>query len=134
MTDTTDTSPPLSPLDLATEATLRAIDAPERYPSNASFIAATLPSFDAHFHRLISEGRPIVVVLPDGEEVLLKPRPGLQRLLRQASQALNKLLPFARPGDAGPLVSDGAAGEPFDIALPRLSVAGYEVHLHGLRR
>ncbi len=102
MSDTHDTSPPLSPLDRATEATLRAIDAPERYPPNASFIAADLPSFDAHFHRLTSEGRPVVVVLPDGEELLLKPRPGLQSLISRSSRALKRLLPFARPGDAGP--------------------------------
>jgi hypothetical protein len=134
LTNRLDSSQASSPLDRATESVLRAIDAPERYPSGASFIAADLPSFDSHFRRATGEGRPVVVVLPDGEELLLRPRPGLHSLIRRGWRALGRRLPFARSLDAGPLVDDGVPGEPFEIALPRLSVAGYEAHLLGLRR
>ena len=129
-----DDTSPASPLDRATESALRAIDAPDRYPSGTSFIAADLPSFDAHFRRVTAEGRPVVVVLPDGEELLLQPRTGLRRLVGRARQALAGILPAGRPSDAGPLVRNGAPGEPFDVSLMRLSVAGYDTHLHGLRR
>ena len=78
MNQPTDT-PASSPLDRATESALRAIDAPDRYPSGTSFIAADLQSFDAHFRRVTAEGRPVVVVLPDGEELLLAPRQGVSR-------------------------------------------------------
>lgn len=129
-----DSSPASSPLDRATESALRAIDAPDRFPSGTSFIAADLPSFDAHFRRVTAEGRPVVVVLPDGEELLLQPRPGLRRLAGRARQALLRISRATRSSDAGPLVHSGAPGEPFDVSLMRLSVTGYEAHLHGLRR
>jgi hypothetical protein len=130
-----DSSAASSPVDRAIESALEAVDASDRYPSGTSFIAADLPSFDSHFRRVISEGRPIVVVLPDGDELLLKPRQErFPRTLMRAWRAFTAILSMNRPSDAGPLIGDGAPGEPFDVALMRLSVAGYEAHLHGLRR
>jgi hypothetical protein len=128
------------PLDRTIQSVLGAVAAPDRYPSGASFIAADLPSFHSHFRRAISEGRPVVVVLPDGDELLIEPRSdGLSRILRRARRmlartALARLAPTSRPRDIGPLIRSGARGEPFDVPLVRLLVAGYETHLHGLRR
>ena len=124
-----------SPVDRAIDSALDAIDARDRYPSGTSFFAADLPSFDAHFRRVTAEGRSVVVVLPDGDELLLQPRQGgLPRILRRAWRPLARILSATRPSDAGPLIRNGAPGEPFDVPLVRLSVAGYEAHLHGLRR
>jgi hypothetical protein len=124
-----------SPVDRAVHSALASVDMPDRYPSGTSFIAADLPSFDAHFRRVTSERRPIVVVLPDGEEVLLQPRHGgLARVVGRTFHALARRLSTHRSRDGGPLVQNGAPGEPFDIPLMRLSVAGYETHLYGLRR
>lgn len=133
MNDNRSTAP--SPVDRAVESALASIDAPDRYPSGTSFIAADLPSFDAHFRRVTNEGRPVVVVLPDGDEVLLQPRRGsVPHIVRRTFRALARMLSVSRPGDSGPLVGNGAPGEPFDVPLMRLSVTGYETHLHGLRR
>lgn len=130
-----DSSPAPSPVDRAIESALDAIDTPDRYPLGTSFIAADLPSFDTHFRRVTSEGRPVVVVLPDGDEVLLQPRHGtLLRIVGRALHALSRILSATRPHDAGPLVGNGVPGEPFDVPLMRLSVTGYETHLYGLRR
>jgi hypothetical protein len=124
-----------SPVDRAVESALDAIDAPERYPSGTSFIAADLPSFDSHFRRVTSEGRPIVVVLPDGDELLLRPRQDASRILTRALRTLARILSTTQPPpNTGPLIRDGGPGEPFDVPLTRLSAAGYEAHLHGLRR
>ncbi|MGH2880967.1 MAG: hypothetical protein ACRDK4_15340 [Solirubrobacteraceae bacterium] len=122
------------PMDRAVEATLKALEDPDRYPSGTSFLAADLPSFDAHFRRITSEGRPIVVVLPDGEELLLQP--GRHRLARGIARLLKPLLGFLGPrsSDSAPLVGSGAPGEPFEVPLMRLSAVGYEASLHGLRR
>jgi uncharacterized protein with von Willebrand factor type A (vWA) domain len=128
------------PLDRAIESVLGAVAAPDRCPSGASFIAADLPSFHSHFRRAISEDRPVVVVLPDGDELLIEPRSdGFSRIVRRARRmfagtAFAWLAPTPRPRDAGPLIRSGARGEPFDVPLVRLSVAGYDTHLHGLRR
>jgi len=128
------------PLDRAIESVLGAVAAPDRYSFGTSFIAADLPSFHSHFRRAISEGRPVVVVLPDGDELLIEPRSdGFSRILRRARRmlagtALAWLAPTSRPHDTGPLIRSGAGGEPFDVPLVRLSVAGYDTHLHGLRR
>jgi|GEM_PF-5487864 hypothetical protein len=132
---------PVTPsLDRTIQSVLGAVAAPDRYPSGTSFIAADLPSFHSHFRRAISEDRPVVVVLPDGDELFIEPRSdGLSRILRRArrmlaSTALARLAPTHRPHGTGSLIRSGARGEPFDVPLVRLSVAGYETHLHGLRR
>lgn len=130
-----DSSPASKPVDRAVESALASIDTPDRYPSGTSFIAADLPSFDAHFRRVTSEGRPVVVVLPDGDEVMLQPRRGgFPPIAGRALRALTRILSATRRRDTGPLVHNGAPGEPFDVPLMRLSVAGYDTHLHGLRR
>lgn len=123
-----------SPMDRAVEATVKALEDPDRYPSGTSFLAADLPSFDAHFRRITDEGRPIVVVLPDGEELVLQP--GRHRLARRIARVLKPFAGFMgkRSADSGPLVGGGAPGEPFEVSLIRLSAIGYEASLHGLRR
>lgn len=128
------------PLGRTIQSVLDAVAAPDRYPSGTSFIAADLPSFDFHFRRAIGEDRAVVVVLPDGDEVFVEPRTdGLGRLLRLgrhllAGTGFTRLATAAKSRDAGPLIRAGARGEQFDVPLVRLSVAGYDTHLHGLRR
>lgn len=127
-------------LDRAIGSVLGAVAAPGRYPSGTSFIAADLPSFYSHFHRAIGEDRPVVVVLPDGNELFVEPRRDvLSCLLRRArrvlaSRSLTRLRSALRPSQSGPLVHGGALDGPFDVPLVRLLVPGYETHLHGLRR
>ena len=128
------------PLGRTIQSVLDTVAAPDRYPSGTSFIAADLPSFDSHFRRAIREDRAVVVVLPDGDELFVEPRTdGLSRLLRLGRRLLagtrfTRLATTARPRDAGPLIPVGARDEQFDVPLVRLSVAGYDTHLHGLRR
>jgi hypothetical protein len=135
-----DSTPVTPPLDRTIQSVLGAVAASERYPSGTSFIAADLPSFHSHFRRAISEDRSVVVVLPDGDELFIEPRSdGLSRVLRRARRMLAgtplaRLAPTPQPHDTGPLIRSGARGEPFDVPLVRLSVAGYDTHLHGLRR
>jgi hypothetical protein len=135
-----DSTPITPPLHRTIQSVLGAVAAPDRYPSGTSFIAADLPSFDSHFRRAISEERPVVVVLPDGDELLIEPRDdGFSRILRRARRVLAgvtfvRFTSKFRSRYTGPLTSGGAPGEPFDVPLVRLSVAGYETHLHGLRR
>lgn len=123
-----------SPEHRAIDATLAAIGEPDRYPNGTSFLAADLPSFDEHFRRITRERRPVVVVLPDGDEVLLTPNRRLSRLA--IDRLFGSLAGFLgrRSSDRGPLVGTGAPGEPFDIPLVRLAATGYETRLHGLRR
>ncbi|HEX5309222.1 MAG TPA: hypothetical protein VFW38_09110 [Solirubrobacteraceae bacterium] len=123
-----------TPEHRAIQATLKAIDEPDRYLDGTSFLAADLPSFDEHFRRLTRERRPVVVVLPDGDELLLTPHrrrsaAAIDRLFQSLTRFLDR-----GPSDQGPLVSTGVPGEPFDVPLVRLTAAGYETHLHGLRR
>jgi hypothetical protein len=129
-----------SPLDRTIQSVLGAVAVPGRYPSRTSFIAAELPSFHDHFRRAIREVRPVVVVLPDGDELLVEPRSDgfgrLSRLTRRmlAGTVFTWLASSVRTRPTGPLIRSGARGEPFDVPLVRLSVAGYDTHLYGLRR
>jgi hypothetical protein len=86
--------------------------------------------FDSHFRRAISEERPVVVVLPDGDELLVEPRnDGFSRILRRArrmlaSVTLARFTLTSRPRHTGPLTSGTSNGSPGAPPLVRLSVAG----------
>jgi hypothetical protein len=128
------------PLGRTIQSVLDAVASPDRYPSGTSFIAADLPSFDYHFRRAIGEDRTVVVVLPDGDELFLEPRTdAVGRLLRLsrrlvAGTGFTRLAATLKSHGAGPLINSDARDEQFDVPLVRLSVTGYDTHLHGLRR
>lgn len=123
-----------TPIEKATESALRAIEERDRYPSGTAFLSAELGSFDAHFRRLASEGRPIVVLLPDGEELFLRPDVGLRRAAGRVWRAIASTVTARRAKYESPLIGGGASDGRFEISLRRLKLAGYEAQLHGLRR
>jgi hypothetical protein len=114
--DSTSVTPPL---DRTIQSVLGAVAAHGRYPSGTSFIAADLPSFYDHFHRAIREARPVVVVLPDGDELLIKPRSdGFGRFWRlarrmSAGTVSTRLASIVQANHTGPLIRGGARGETF---------------------
>jgi hypothetical protein len=66
------------PLGPATRKALASIDDPEldaRYPNRTHFIDAQNPHQALMTSRALSSGDPVVVVYPDGREVLFTPEP-----------------------------------------------------------
>lgn len=47
---------------------------PERYPNGSVFVGADLPDLGSALARDIREGRPVVLVYPDGAERIIEPR------------------------------------------------------------
>jgi hypothetical protein len=47
---------------------------PERYPNGSVFVGADLPGLGRALARDIREGRPVVLVYPDGMERIIEPR------------------------------------------------------------
>lgn len=45
----------------------------KRYPNRAYFIAADGPYHHEHSRRAFSEGHPVVLVFPNGDEVVIEP-------------------------------------------------------------
>jgi hypothetical protein len=62
-------------LDLITERVIAAIELEEmdRYPNRACFVAADAPEHSECASRALVEGKPVVLVLPNGDEVVIEP-------------------------------------------------------------
>ncbi|HSS33789.1 MAG TPA: hypothetical protein VLL27_10955 [Solirubrobacterales bacterium] len=45
----------------------------DRYPNRSFFLAADSPYLDEHTRRAFSEGHPVVLVFPNGDEVVIEP-------------------------------------------------------------
>lgn len=48
-------------------------DVPDRYPDRAHFIAADHPDHEQMTGEALAEGAPVILVFPDGNEVLIEP-------------------------------------------------------------
>lgn len=44
----------------------------DRYPNSVYFLAADSPHLGDHAHRAFSEGHPVVLVFPNGDEVVIE--------------------------------------------------------------
>lgn len=115
-----------TPAEHTTEVFIDAIVGDDHYPAGAVFIDATLDDFGRVLYAAVREDRPVVIVLPTCEEIVLEPKAGVaRRLLRRAL-----VLRWRRALDAmGPLVDP--AGEDFDFPLESRVSAGYTSRLHG---
>lgn len=63
-------------IDLITERVLAFMQEEERsdrYPNRAHFVAADGPHHGEHTRRAFSEGHPVVLVFPNGDEVVIEP-------------------------------------------------------------
>lgn len=63
-----------------------------RYPSGAVFIPTDVPDFKAMFLSRLREGRPIVLVFPEGEERIVPPTHGPRRGIGARARALRTRL------------------------------------------
>lgn len=86
-----------SDIDPATARVLAGIDDPElaaRYPSRAHFISAENPNQGEMATRALFSGDPVVLVYPDGHELLITPEQahGVAGLLILAGVLISRLL------------------------------------------
>jgi hypothetical protein len=64
------------PLDIAAERVLAYLGDPEleaRYPNHTHFVAADNPQHEQMANEALLEGHPVVIVYPDGRELLIRP-------------------------------------------------------------
>lgn len=47
---------------------------PDRYPNGSAFVGADVPYLGQSLARYVREGRPVVLVYPDGAERIIEPR------------------------------------------------------------
>jgi hypothetical protein len=65
-------------LDIAVERVLASLDDPEldaRYPNHTHFIGTDNPQHSRMATRALLDGDPVVLVYPDGRELLIRPEP-----------------------------------------------------------
>jgi hypothetical protein len=97
------------------------------YPDRTAFVAADSATFGSTFARAaFDEHRPVLIVMPDGVELLYEPAPGLMASLRRR---LRSRLAARRLREMGPLVID-----PSDwIDTDPVPIPGYRHRLRGPR-
>jgi hypothetical protein len=88
-------------IDPATERVLASIEDEElaaRYPNRAHFISAGNPHQGEMATRALFEGDPVVIVYPDGHELLVQPEPtrGFARWSRAVAALLLRFRRFDR--------------------------------------
>jgi hypothetical protein len=62
--------------EFANERLIEAATEPDRYPEGTAFIAADQGHFGALLAEAVAEHRPLVIVYPDGLEIVAAPRGG----------------------------------------------------------
>jgi hypothetical protein len=62
--------------EIANERLIEAATDPDRYPEGTAFIAADQEGFGAVLTEAVAEHRPLVIVYPDGLEIVAAPRGG----------------------------------------------------------
>jgi hypothetical protein len=65
-----------------------------RYPSGTIFMGSDMPDFELVLLRHIREGRPMVIVFPDGEEVFIEARRPWEWPRSRLLRALRRRLPL----------------------------------------
>lgn len=91
---------------LATERFTAAALDPDLYPNGTVFIASDAPDFPAMMAEHVAEGRPLAVIYPDGNEILVTPTQGAIAVLFAA--VLGGLLAKWRSKAATVRSADGA--------------------------
>jgi hypothetical protein len=59
--------------EVANERLIEAMLDPSRYPEGATFLAADQDGFDTALAEALTEDRPLVIVYPDGREIVSAP-------------------------------------------------------------
>ena len=97
------------------------------YPDRTAFLAADSATFGSAFARAaFDEHRPVLIVMPDGVELLYEPAPGLTASIRRR---LRSRLAARRLREMGPLVTG-----PSDwIDTDPVPIPGYRHRLRGPR-
>jgi len=67
--------------EIANERLIEAVLDPDRYPDGATFIACDQEGFDASLAEVVADRGPVVIVFPDGGEIVAVPRGGALGLL-----------------------------------------------------
>lgn len=97
------------------------------YPDRTAFVAADSATFGLSFARAaLDEGRPVLIVMPDGVEFLYEPAPGL---VARARRRFRARFAARRLREMGPLVtgpSDWVDSDP-------VPVPGFRRRLRGRR-
>jgi hypothetical protein len=83
--------------EIANERLAEAALDPDRYPNGTTFIAAGQEGFRTALAEAVADHRPVVIVYPDGREIVAKPRSGalglLERRMTRRPNATNRRAP-----------------------------------------
>lgn len=59
--------------EIANARLVEAVFDPDRYPEGTTFVAADQEGFRSIFAEVVAERRPLAIIYPDGQEIVLAP-------------------------------------------------------------